>query len=62
MDLEELKKFLYSHKVKTFLSSNYKDVNRFVTHHFVGDEEIQKVVSLLKEFYEKSAPQENKAE
>jgi hypothetical protein len=40
-------------KIKCFLGGKYGDVNRLVTHHYVGEKEVHQVVSAMKEFYNK---------
>lgn len=36
IDLAGLKAFLLEKKIKCSLSPNYGDINRFVTHHYIG--------------------------
>ena len=55
MDLTELKNHLLSKKIKVPISPNYGDVNRMVTHHYIGRDEIDTLISAMKDFYEKSA-------
>jgi hypothetical protein len=54
MDLTGLKNHLLSHKIKVPLSPNYGDINRMVTHHYIGKKEVDILVSAMKEFYDKS--------
>ena len=54
MDLAGLKNHLLRHKIKVPLSPNYGDINRMVTHHYIGKKEVDILVSAMKEFYDKS--------
>ena len=55
IDINELKAYLLTQKIKAFLSVVYGDTNWLVTHHFVGPKEVETFVSALKDFYDKSA-------
>ncbi len=51
LDIEKLHKFLFENKIKSFLNPKIGEVNRFVTHHYIGEAEIDLVISKIKEFY-----------
>lgn len=40
IDVNELKKYLLSLKIKVSMSPVYGDTNRFVTHHYIGQKEV----------------------
>ncbi len=47
MDLAELKNHLLSKKIRVPISPNYGDVNRMVTHHYIGRDEIDSLISAM---------------